>query len=80
MVDYRTLAAAVLGVGLGLVLIAFPEGVVRVQLVGRVPGDRHGEYGTDSGYSRRLLLAVRGIGVLVVLVGLFFGAQVAGLV
>jgi hypothetical protein len=80
MVDYRTLAAAVLGVGLGLVLLAFPEGVVRVQTVGRVPGDRRGEYGTDDGYSRRLLFAVRGVGVLVALAGLYFGAQVAGVV
>lgn len=77
--DYRTLAAAVLGVGLGLLLVVAPGAVVRVHTVGRVPGDRHGEYGADDDYSERLLLAVRAVGVVVVVAGLFFGAQAVGL-
>ncbi|WP_255198451.1 hypothetical protein [Halorarius litoreus] len=80
MVDYRTLAAAVLGVGLGVLLIVAPEGILRVQFTGRVPGDRHGEYGSDDGYSPRLVLLVRAIGVLVLLAGGYFGATVFGLV
>ena len=71
--DYRTLAAAVLGVGLGLVLVAAPEGVLRAQFAGRVPGDRHGEYGSDEGYSPRLVLLVRALGVVCVAAGLYFG-------
>ena len=75
--DYRTLAAAVLGVGLGLVLVAAPEGVLRAQFAGRVPGDRHGEYGSDGDAGRYTLL-VRGLGVVAVLAGLYFGLVATG--
>lgn len=70
--DYRTLAAAVLGVGLGLVLVAYPEGVIRAQLVGRVPGDRHGEYGEDGERSDWLTTAVRVAGVACIAAGGYF--------
>jgi len=69
--DYRTLLAAVLGVGLGVVLLAAPEAVVRAHTTGRVPGD--GGYGTDSdadGLTRRV---VQGVGVALVLAGVYFG-------
>ncbi|RLM56521.1 hypothetical protein DVK02_08435 [Halobellus sp. Atlit-31R] len=48
MVDVRTLAAAVLGVALGLVFLLAPEVIVRVQTAGRLPQDRHGRYGEDG--------------------------------
>jgi hypothetical protein len=48
MVDVRTLAAAVLGVALGLLFLAAPETIVQVQSAGRLPQDRRGRYGEDG--------------------------------
>ncbi|MFB6353108.1 MAG: hypothetical protein ABEJ92_03390 [Halobacteriales archaeon] len=78
MADPRTVLAAALGVGLGLVLLAFPAAVVRVQTVGRLPHDRGGEYGRSGEPPRRWLLVVRGLGAVLVLVGLGFAASVLG--
>lgn len=74
-VDLRTLLAGVLGVGLGLLLVAAPEAVVRAHGVGRVPGPRRGEYGDDGESSGRVRLLVRVVGGLLVLAGLYFGYQ-----
>lgn len=74
-VDHRTLLAGVLGVGLGLLLVAAPEAVVRAQMVGRVPGPRGGEYGEDGDPNRGVRLLVRAVGGLLVLAGLYFGYQ-----
>ncbi len=73
--DFRTLLAAVLGVGLGLFFLAFPAAVVRIQTAGRRPSGRGGEYGDDAvaGKWRRLVQAV---GVALVAAGLYFGASV----
>jgi hypothetical protein len=62
MADLRTVLAAVLGIGLGLVLIAFPAAVIRVQTVGRLPHDRGSEYGQGSEPPERWLVVVRGVG------------------
>jgi hypothetical protein len=72
MVDARTLLAAVLGLLLGVVCLVVPGAVVRVQLAGRRPTGRGGEYGTDavSGRWRRL---VRAVGVGLVAAGCYFG-------
>lgn len=69
--DLRTLAAAVLGIGVGVLFVAAPDTVVQVQTAGRVPSERHGEYGTDAtaGRWRRL---VQTIGAVFVLGGLYF--------
>ena len=48
MVDVRTLAAAVLGIALGLLFVAAPETIVQVQSAGRLPQDRRGRYGEDG--------------------------------
>jgi len=72
--DYRTLLAAVLGVGLGAVMVAFPEAVVKVHTAGRRPHDRHGEYGTNESGHERYHRLVRGLGVVVALAGVYFGA------
>ncbi|MFC7235171.1 hypothetical protein [Halosegnis marinus] len=77
--DTRTLLAAVLGVGLGLVCLAAPGAVLRVQFAGRLP-DRGGEYGTDGDGSDRLRLLVRVVGAALVLAGGYFAASGAGLV
>lgn len=76
MADLRTLIAAVLGVGLGALVIAYPEVVIRAQTTGRVPHDRGGEYGSASSVPDRWRLLVRALGVVVLLVGLYFGATV----
>lgn len=78
MADLRTVLAAVLGVGLGLVLVAFPATVIRVQTVGRLPDDRGGEYGQASEPPARWLLVVRGLGVVLIVAGLYFGGVATG--
>jgi hypothetical protein len=72
MVDTTTALAAVLGVGLGLVMIAVPEVVVQAQTAGRLPSDRHGEYG-ESTPPERWTTLVRLLGVVVLLAGAYFG-------
>lgn len=78
MADTRTLLAAVLGVGLGAVLLAYPEAVVRSQTAGRVPDDRGGEYGQGSEVPERWTRLVRVLGVLVAAGGLYFGYVALG--
>jgi hypothetical protein len=78
MADLRTVLAAILGVGLGLVLLAYPAAVVRVQTVGRLPHDRGGEYGRAAEPPQSWLLVVRGIGVVLVLAGGYFAWTAAG--
>ena len=72
--EFRTALAAVLGVGLGLLIVAYPEAVVRVQTAGRLPHDRGGEYGQDADLPRRWRLLVRGLGLAVVAFGLYLAA------
>lgn len=79
MADLRTALAAVLGLALGAVMIAAPRALIRIHVVGRVPGDRGGEYGADSDYSSRVVLLVRLLGLGVVGLGAYFGAQVLSL-
>jgi len=76
----RELLAAVLGVGLGLFIIAFPDAMIRIHMAGRGPAGRHGEYGEDGSFPRRWRLGVRAVGVIVVLIGLFFASQVLSVV
>jgi hypothetical protein len=78
--DYRTLLAAVLGVGLGAVLIAAPEAVVRTHTTGRVPGERGGKYGSDGEPNDGIRRLVRVVGAALVLAGLYFGAVAVGAV
>lgn len=80
MTDVRTVLAAVLGVGVGLVLVAYPDAVVRMYLAGRVPGDRSGEYGDDGRAPKRWRQIVRVLGVGTVVTGGYFGLVAAGLV
>ena len=80
MVDVRTLAAAVLGVALGVVCLVAPGTVVRTQTAGRLPEDRYGRYGEDStpddadgGRPTRLIGLVRVVGAALVISGAYFG-------
>jgi hypothetical protein len=73
MADLRTLLSAVLGVALGLLLLAAPDAVIRAQTAGRLPPDRRGEYGSDSGVPTRWRRLTQAIGVALVLAGLYFG-------
>jgi len=77
--DLRTTLAALLGIGLGLLLIAVPDAVLTAYAAGRVPHDRTGEYGTDRGGSPRLQRLVQVVGVVVLGGGLYFGWQALGL-
>lgn len=78
--DLRTALAGVLGVGLGLVLIASPEVLGRAHSVGRLPPDRGGEYGSDADPEARSRRVVQGAGGVTVLVGLYFLAAGLGVV
>lgn len=77
MVDTRTLLAAVLGLLLGAVCLVAPGAVVRVQLAGRRPTGRGGEYGTDTVPDRWRQL-VRVLGVVLVVAGGYFGYVALG--
>lgn len=72
MAGVRELLAAVLGIGLGIVIVAFPQFVVKIHTLGRGPQDRHGEFGTHA-VEGKWLWVVRAIGVLVLLGGAYFG-------
>ncbi|WP_415382685.1 hypothetical protein [Halosimplex sp. TS25] len=76
--DYRTLAAAVLGIGLGVVLVAAPEAVVRAHTTGRVPGERGGEYGTDGEPEGKIRRLVQVVGAALIAAGGYFGVVAAG--
>lgn len=78
MADLRTVLAAVLGIGLGLLLVAFPAAIIRVQTVGRLPDDRGGEYGQAVEPPRRWLLVVRGVGIVLIVTGMYFGGVATG--
>ena len=73
MMDLRALFAAILGVGLGLVLVAAPAGVIRAQTAGRLPADRGGEYGDDAAVSKRTRRLVQTLGLALVGLGCYFG-------
>jgi len=83
MVDVRTLAAAVLGVALGVVCLIAPGTIVRVQTAGRLPQDRYGRYGedgtsggdseADGGLPTRWIRLVQVVGVVLVVGGAYFG-------
>ena len=81
MVDLRTLAAAVLGVALGVVCVAAPGTIVRIQTAGRLPQDRYGKYGEDGtsgdvtdagGVPTRWLRLVQVVGVVLLVGGAYF--------
>ena len=74
--DTRTVLAAVLGVGLGLVFVAAPGAVLTAYTAGRTPQDRRGEYGSADGGGSRFHTLIRAVGVGFVLAGLYFGWQV----
>ena len=70
--DLRTALAGVLGVGLGLVLLARPGLFARTHSVGRLPGDRRSEYGADDRPDERSRRFVQAAGAVTVLLGLYF--------
>jgi hypothetical protein len=70
MADLRTLLALVLGVGLGLVLIAAPEAILRVHTVGRLPRDRTGGYGEEVDVGPRWRRGIQVLGVVLVAVAI----------
>jgi hypothetical protein len=74
MVDVRTVLAAVLGIGLGALLVAYPEAIVRAHTAGRVPHDRGGAYGEEAALPDRWRLVVRVLGAVVLVAGVYFGA------
>lgn len=74
----RETLAAVLGVGLGLVLLAYPQFVLRAHAAGRLPDE--GEYGSHGTPLSRWQPVVRVAGGGCVLAGLYFAAATLGAV
>lgn len=72
----REVLAAALGVGLGLVLVAYPQLVLRAHAAGRLPDE--GEYGQQGTPLSRYLPIVRVAGVGCVVAGLYFAAVAVG--
>lgn len=76
--DLRTLIAGVLGVGLGLLFVAYPEVVVRAHAAGRRPTGRGGEYGDESPAPDRWRRLVQVVGVAAIGLGVYFAATALG--
>lgn len=75
MAGIRELLAVVLGVALGVFLVAFPQVFLRIQLLGRLPRDRGGRYGDQSGDAGRWLWLIRALGVLCLVVAGYLAVQ-----
>ncbi|QGA83934.1 hypothetical protein [Halomicrobium sp. LC1Hm] len=73
--DTRTVLAAVLGVGLGLVFLAAPGAVRTAYTAGRSPQDHRGEYGSNERAGSRYHSLIRAVGAAFVLAGLYVGWQ-----
>ncbi|MFC7166619.1 hypothetical protein [Halospeciosus flavus] len=71
--DLRSLLAVVLGAALGVLCLAYPEGIVRVQLVGRSQR-RRGPYGEDE-FPQWMIHLVRVAGVALLGVAVFIAVQ-----
>ncbi|NHN48637.1 hypothetical protein G9464_13675 [Halostella sp. JP-L12] len=74
MYGVREILAIVLSVGLGLILIGFPEAFLRMQMVGRGPRDP-GEYGRDYEPPATYTRVIRAFGAAAVVVGLYILAR-----
>lgn len=91
MYELREALAAVLGVLVGVLFVAYPGLVARLHTVGRMPRDRGGRWGDPGPVARDdggdqdegengsglgwLLWLFRGVGALFVLGGLYFAAR-----
>ena len=73
--ELRTALAALLGVGLGLLFLAYPEFVVRVQTAGRLPHDRGGDYGEGAEIPARWRRLVQLLGLVGIALGCYFAVQ-----
>jgi len=76
MVDLGAAAASLLGVAIGIFLVAYPEVAVRAHTAGRLPTDRGGEYGADGAVPARWRRLVRLMGVASILVGFVIARSV----
>jgi hypothetical protein len=75
MPGLRELLAIVLGVGLGLALIAAPRAAMKLSVFVGPSRRRRGEYGTESVVPGELTWVVRGLGVLCLLVAGYIAFQ-----
>jgi hypothetical protein len=67
--------AAILGVGFGALMVAYPGVVLAVQTAGTRPDRRRGAGGGAPGDGGRMETVVRVVGVASVLAGLFFASS-----
>lgn len=78
MYGIRDVLAAVLAIGLGLAIVAFPNAIYRLQFFAHGPTTgRHGEYGAERALERKRELLVRAIGLAPLVIGLYIVARPA---
>lgn len=63
MAGLRQVLAVGLGLVLGVLCVAFPQAVIRLQTAGRVQGSRRGPYGEDGEFPATWTWVVRALGV-----------------
>jgi hypothetical protein len=74
MADIRDLLAILLGVALGLVLLAAPRTAFRLSVAGG-PQQRRGEYGADGNVPQRYLWLIRALGLACLGIAGFIASQ-----
>lgn len=75
MYGLREALAAVLGVGVGLFFIAYPNVVIRVQTAGTRPDRQPGPAGEAPTSGSVWVWLIRGLGIVFVLGGLYFAVR-----
>lgn len=75
MYGLREALAAILGVGVGLFFIAYPEVVIRVQTAGTRPDRQPGPTGEAPSSGGMWTWLIRGMGILFVLGGAYFALR-----
>lgn len=75
MWELREALAAILGVGLGLLFVAFPGLVIRIQTAGTRPDRQPGPTGESPGDIGMWYWLIRGLGALFILGGLYFAVR-----
>jgi hypothetical protein len=71
----RPLITGVLGIGLGMICLLSPETIYRIHTAGRLPHDRHGDYGSGGASNTNWLWVIRGFGIVIALTGGYIGLQ-----
>ncbi|MFB6185355.1 MAG: hypothetical protein ABEI86_00605 [Halobacteriaceae archaeon] len=75
MYTFREGVTIVLGIIVGALLVFYPAKMATLHLVGRGPTGRRGPYGEDNALSNRWKRVIQAIGIIVLLISVFFILQ-----